>query len=287
MAENTTEFNVMSGSLEGGKGRYAAVNGLNMYYEIHGTGKPLILLHGGLGVIGMFEQLLPALAHIRQVVAVERQGHGHTADIARPFSFEQMADDIAALIEHLGIEEADVAGYSLGGKVALQTAIRHPDVVRKLVLISTPYKREGWHSEALAGMSAVNAEAAAAMVGSPPHQAYVSVAPRPEDWVALVTKTGDLIGQDYDWSAGVKSIKAPTLVVLGDADNVRLDHAVEMFELLGGGPVILTPDGRMGSLPNSRLAVLPGTTHFDILNRADLLLPIILPFLDESTPTGS
>jgi len=259
-----------------------------MYYEIHGTGKPLVLLHGGLATIDMmFGQLLPPLAQTRQVIAVELQAHGHTADIERPLSFELMADDIAALIKHLGLEHADLFGYSLGGGVALQTAIRHPEVVRKLVVASAPYKRDGWYPEVLAGMASMNAEAAEAMVGSPVHQAYVSVAPKPEDWSALVAKLGQLLRQDYDWSTAVAAIKAPTLLVIGDADSVRPAHTVEMFGLLGGGKAITSPPervGAMGGLPNSQLAVLPGTTHFSILTRTDLLLPIITSFLNAPVP---
>ncbi len=264
-----------------GKGSYASVNGLNMYYEIHGTGKPLVLLHGGLATIDvLFGQLLPPLAQTRQVIAVELQAHGHTADIERPLSFELMADDIAALIKHLGLEQADLFGFSLGGGVALQTAIRHPEVVRKLVVVSAPCKRDGWYPEVLAGMASMNAEAAEAMMGSPMHQAYVSVAPKPEDWSALVAKSGQLLRQDYDWSTAVASITAPTLIVVGDADSVRPAHAVELFGLLGGGKV----DGAMGGLPHSQLAMLPGTTHFSILARTDLLLPIITPFLEAPMP---
>jgi len=284
MTVNTTGANVTVRETEGARGNYASVNGLNIYYEIYGTGAPLILLHGGLGGIGMFSQLLPPLAETRQVIGVELQAHGHTADIDRPLSYEWMADDVAALIEHLGIDKADIFGYSLGGGVALQTAIRHPQVVRKLVVASAAFKREGWYPEVLAGMDAMTADAAAAMVGSPPHGAYISAAPKPEDWPVLVGKTGDLLRQDYDWSAAVAGIKAPALIVVGDADSIRLNHVVEMFGLLGGGPVILTPDGKMGDLPNSRLAVLPGTTHFDILFRADLLLPMIPLFLDAPMP---
>ena len=137
---------------DGSKGNYAEVNGLEMYYEIHGTGEPLILLHGGVGAIEMFGEVLPLLAEGRQVIAADLQAHGRTADIDRPLSFESMADDIAALIEHLGFAKADVMGYSLGGGVALQTAIRHPEVVRKLVVVSTPFERDGWYPEILAGM---------------------------------------------------------------------------------------------------------------------------------------
>src|SRR5947199_1995690 len=165
------------GGKTNGAGHYADVNGIKLYYEIHGTGRPLILLHGGLGAIEMFGPNLPALAKGRQVIAVDLQGHGRTADIDRPLSVALMADDIAALIRHLGLENADVLGYSLGGGVALQTAIRHPEVVRKLVVVSSAFKRDGWYPEVLAGMAAMNAEAARFMVGSPPHQVYVAAAP--------------------------------------------------------------------------------------------------------------
>ena len=263
------------------QGKYANVNGLKMYYEIQGTGKPLVMLHGGLGTTSMFGPLLPALAETRQVIAVELQAHGHTADIDRPLSFELMADDVAALIKYLGLERADVLGYSLGGGVALQTAIRHPDVVRKLVVASTPYKRDGWYPEVLVGMGAMNAEAAKAWVGSPMHQAYASVAPKPEDWSALAAKLGNLLRQDYDWSAGVAAIKAPTMIVVGDADSVRTAHAVEFFELLGGGRKDAGWDG--SGMSSARLAILPGMTHYDIFSSLGLAATVA-PFLDAPMP---
>jgi pimeloyl-ACP methyl ester carboxylesterase len=258
------------------EGQYASVNGLELYYEIHGTGEPLVLLHGGLGTIDMFAAILPTLAETRQVIAVDLQGHGHTADIDRSITYEAMADDVAALIEHLGFENADIMGYSLGGGVALQTAIRHPEVVRKLVLLSTAFKQDGWFPEVLAGMSAMNAEAAQMMLETPMYAVYASAAPRVEDWPVLVSKLGDLLRQDYDWSAEVAEIEAPALIVIGDADSIRPSHAVELFELFGGGQV----DGGMNGLPDSQFAVLPATTHFTIFTRADLLMPIITPFLD-------
>ena len=261
------------------KGSYAEVHGLTMYYEIHGTGKPLVLLHGGLATIEMlFGQLLPPLVKSRQVIAVELQAHGHTADIDRPLRYELMADDIAALISHLGLEQTDLFGYSLGGGVALQTAIRHPEVVRKLVIASTPFKQNGWYPEVLAGMASMDAEA---MVGSPMYDAYVRAAPRPEDWPRLIAKVRQLLtAEAYDWAQDVVAIKAPTLIVIGDADSIRLAHAVELFGLLGGGKA----DAAMGNLSNAQLAVLPGTTHFSILARSDLLLAIITPFLDAPMP---
>ena len=264
-------------------GSYASVNGLDLYYESHGTGKPLVLLHGAFQTIDALEPLLSVLAESRQVIAVELQGHGHTADIDRPLSYELMADDIAALITYLGLENADLFGYSRGGGVALQTAIRHPDVVRKLVVTSAPCKRDGWYPEVLAGMAAVTAELAGTWIGSPMHDAYVSVAPRPEDWPTVADKMGQLLRQEYDWSPGVAALTMPTLIVVGDADGVRPAHAVEMFQLLGGG----TADVGMGAPPASQLAVLPGTTHFTILAQTDLLLPIITPFLDAPMPEGS
>ncbi len=263
------------------QGKYANVNGLNMYYEIYGAGNPLILLHGGLGVIGMFEQNLPALAENRQVIAVELQGHGHTADIHRPLSFEQFADDVAALIKHLELETADILGYSLGGGAALQTAIRHPDVVRKLVLVSAPCKSDGWYPEVRAGMKSMNAEVSKTWVGSPMYQAYASVAPRPDDWPTLVDKMGQLLSQDYDWSEAVTALKMPAMIVIGDADSVRTAHAVEFFELLGGGQRDAGWDG--SGMSNSRLAILPRTTHYDIFS-SPALAAAVIPFLDAPMP---
>jgi pimeloyl-ACP methyl ester carboxylesterase len=263
------------------QGNYASVNGLDLYYEVQGTGDPLILLHGGLGGIAEFGQLPAALAQTRQVIAVELQGHGHTADIDRPLSFELMADDVAALIEHLELESVDIMGFSLGGGVALQTAIRHPEVVRKLVLISTAYRRDGWFPEVLAGMSAMNAEAAQAMLETPMYQIYSSAAPNPDDWATLVTKVGEMLAQDYDWSEDVPAITAPTLIVVGDADSVRPQHALELFGLLGGGQSA----GDFGGVSNAQFAVLPGTTHFSVLSRVDLLQPIVTAFLDAPSAT--
>jgi pimeloyl-ACP methyl ester carboxylesterase len=263
------------------KGSYAEVNGLKLYYELHGTGRPLVLLHGGLGGIGMLTHLLPVLAETHQVVAVELEGHARTALIDRPLSFEQMSDDIAALMQQLGVERADIAGYSLGGAVALHIAIRHPERVRKLVLVSTPIKGDAWYPEVRAGMKAMNADAAKAMVGSPPHQAYVSVAPRPEDWGELITRIGKLIGQDYDWTGAVASLKAPTLIVFGDADSIHPAHVVEFFELLGGGKADAGWDG--SGMPASRLAILPGTSHYNIID-SPLLAPIITSFLAAPLP---
>jgi pimeloyl-ACP methyl ester carboxylesterase len=263
------------------EGNYANVNGLDMNYEIHGTGQPLVLLHGGIGAIEMFGEVLPLLAEGRQVIAVDLQAHGRTADIDRPMRFESMADDIGALIEHLGFEEADVMGYSLGGGVALQTAIRHPHLVHKLVLVSTPFSRDGWYPEVLAGMEQMGPEAAEPMKQTPMYQLYSSIAPRPEDWPVLLTKLGQLLEQDYDLSEAVAEIEEPTMIVVGDADSVRTAHAVEFFELLGGGQADAGWDG--SGMSNARLAVLPGTTHYDIFS-SPTLASTVTPFLDAPMP---
>lgn len=256
------------------QGNYASVNGLELYYEVYGEGEPLILLHGGLGGIAEFGQLLPLLAENRQVIAVELQAHGHTADIDRPLQYETMADDIAALIAHLGYENADVMGFSLGGGVALQTAIRHSEVVRKLVLVSTPYARNGIHPEFQMGMSSMSAENAEAMVGSPMHQLYMSAAPNTENWATLVGKVGELLSQDYDWTADVAEMTIPTLILVGDSDMIAPNHAAELFSMLGGGVA-----GDFVGLPSSQLAVLPATTHFTILSHPNLP-SIVNTFLD-------
>lgn len=272
-----TEMTVIAAPQTG----YAAINGLELYYEIHGEGEPLILLHGGLATIDMlFPVLLPQLSASRQVIAVELQGHGHTPDIDRPFSYEQFADDVAALIEHLGFESADIMGFSLGGGVALQTAIRHPEAVRKLVIVSAPFASSGWYPEVFAGMGSVNAGAAEFMLETPMYQFYSAVAPRPEDWPTLLQKSGDLLRPEYDWSEQVAALTAPVLIVVGDADSVTPAHAVEFFGLLGGGKA----DGAQGGRPASQLVIVPDATHFTILYRADILGPAVNNFLSPVAP---
>src|SRR3989441_194025 len=260
------------------KGSYASVNGLEMYYEIHGTGEPLVLLHGALSAIGTsFGKLLPAFAGTRQVIAVEQQAHGRTADIDRPLTVEQMADDTAALLQHIGIENADIFGYSMGAGITLQIAIRHPDLVRKLVVAAVTYNSDGFHPGLLAGMETLKPED---LAGSPWQEEYARTAPNPEDWPTLVAKVKQLDREFQDWPAeAIQSIKAPTLVIIGDSDIVRPEHAVEMFRLLGGGV-----PGDIAGLPNSQLAVLPGTTHVTLVERADLLLAMITAFLDAPMP---
>jgi pimeloyl-ACP methyl ester carboxylesterase len=262
---------------------YAPVNGLELYYEIQGTGQPLVLLHGGLGMIGMFGELPSQLAAGRQVIAVDLQAHGRTADIDRPIRYELMADDIAALLRHLGIAQADVMGYSLGGGTALRTAIQHPALIRKLVVVSTPFQRDGWYPEVRAAMAQMTAATAEFMVNSPLHQAYVSAAPDPDHFPVLVEKMGDLLRQEYDWSADVAAIDIPAMLVFGDADSIPPAHMARFFELLGGGKADAGWDG--SNMPRSRLAILPATTHYDIFS-SPVLAPVIVPFLDAPMPAA-
>lgn len=257
-------------------GKYASVNGIKLYYEIHGTGKPLIMLHGGFGTFDTFSALSPALAMDHRVIGVDLYGHGRTALTDRPFRFEDTADDIAGLISHLGLEKADLLGYSLGGAVALQTAIRHPERIDKLVLISTPFKRTGWHPEMQIGMASLTPEF---MLGTPLHDVYAGVAPKPEDFPLLVTTLTEALGKDYDWKEPVSALKIPILIIAGDADGLPPSHAVEFFNLLGGG---LRDAGWNGEhLISSQLAILPGGTHYNIVYRTDLLLPVLAPFLED------
>jgi pimeloyl-ACP methyl ester carboxylesterase len=256
---------------------YANVNGLSLYYEEHGSGEPLVLLHGGLGATELWAPVLPALSAGRRVIAVDLQGHGRTADVDRPFRAETMADDVAALIEHLGLERADLMGYSLGGHVALRTAIQHPQRVRRLVVISIAFRRDGNHADAIAAMDAMTAEAAEMMQQSPIGAMYARIAPRPEDWTGLVAKTADFVKLDYDWTEEVRGIDAPAMLVYADADSVRPDHIVEFFALLGGGLRDAGWDG--AHRPIARLAVLPGQTHYDV-SASPALAPAVIPFLD-------
>lgn len=254
---------------------YVPVNGLEMYYEIHGSGPPLVLLHGNLSTIGTsFGTVLPALSATRRIIAVEQQGHGHTADIERPFSIAQWAQDTTALLHHLQIEQADFFGYSAGGAVALEIALRVPALVRKLVFAGgASYSRDGFYPELLAAGEAMDP---ADLDGSPFQQAYASIAPHPEQWHRLVAKIADLDRATGGWAPeAIAALKAPTLLIIGDSDIVRPEHVIEMFRLLGGGVV-----GDLVGLPRAQLAVLPGTTHVTLVTRAAWLTSMISEFLD-------
>ena len=258
---------------------YAPVGDVRMYHEIRGSGRPLVVLHGAYMTVDLMGPIVPDLAASRRVIAVEQQGHGRTADVAdRPLTYEHMADDTAGLMRHLGIDEADVLGFSMGGGIALQLAIRHPERVRRLVVASATFTSDGMHAAALETFPTITPELFA---GTPIEDAYLRTAPNPGDFPRLVEKLTQLDTTPYAWpEEDIRGIAAPALIVLGDSDGVRLEHAVELFGLLGGGVM-----GDLAGLPKSQLAVLPGTTHFvppgfGLLDRADWLLAMIVPFLD-------
>jgi pimeloyl-ACP methyl ester carboxylesterase len=266
---------------------YAPVNGVEIYYEIHGTGKPLVLLHGGFGAIEMFGPVLTALAAGHQVIGVDLQAHGRTGPLGRPMTFENMATDVAELIKWLGYDKADVMGYSMGGMTALRLAIDHPEVVDKLVLASTAYAFAGWHDYNQQGMKSIGMapeQAAEGMKQTPMFEQYKQIAPGGEaSWLDAVKEIGTLVGKDFDWSADVPSIKAKTLLVVGDYDGIRISHATKFFEMLGGGKVDGGWDGS-GMTPN-RFAVLPSTTHYTIFS-SPRLAEAAIPFLD-GAPLGA
>jgi pimeloyl-ACP methyl ester carboxylesterase len=258
---------------------HADVNGLSLYYEEHGSGEPLVLLHGGIGAGELLAPIVPALAAARRVIAVDLPGHGHSPYVDRPLRAETMADDIAALIEHLGLGQTDLMGYSLGGLVSLRTAIQHPALVRRLVLVSIPFRRDGSHPEVLDAMDAMSVDAAELIKQSPLGELYSRIAPRPEDWTSLIARTAEGIKVDYDWTEEVRGLEMPTLLVFADADSVRPAHIVEFYGLLGGG--LRDAGWDHSHRPVNQLAILPGTTHYDI-STAPALVPTVLPFLEAS-----
>jgi pimeloyl-ACP methyl ester carboxylesterase len=264
-----------------GTGQYAEVNGIRLYYETHGAGRPMILLHGGLGSGEMFGPTLPVLAERHQVVLVDLQGHGRTADIDRPIDIRLMADDIAALIDHLGLQKPDIVGYSLGGGVAFFTAVKYPEKVGKLVSASANVWRSAIPPEMLAQQAQVNAAAVPFMKDTPMYELYHRVAPRPEDFGRLLDKMGESMSKDFDFSDEVRGLQVPTLIVAADADMAPPSHYVEVFKLLDGG---LRDGGWMGEgrpRGGHALAILPGLTHYN-LAVSPLFAAVTLDFLGGS-----
>lgn len=258
---------------------YAKVNGLDLYYETRGTGRPLILLHGGLGSGEMFAPARTQLEERHQVVAVDLQGHGRTADIDRPIDTSLMADDIAALIDQLHLDKPDVVGYSLGGGVAMQVAFKYPEKIRRLVAISANIRRDAIPAEMLAQQGQMSAGAAEFMKDTPMYQEYQRLAPRPEDFPKLLDKMGASMANDFDFTEEVRGLQVPTLIVAADADMAPPSHYVEVFKLLDGG---LRDGGWMGEgrpKGGHELAILPGLTHYNIFS-SPLLAAVTLDFLD-------
>ncbi len=253
---------------------YAPVNGLIMYYEVHGSGEPVVLLHGAfMTITNNWTEWIGELSKTRKVIAVEMQGHGRTADIKREFSSEHLADDVAALLDHLKIPRADLIGYSMGGAVAMQCAIRHPDKVRKVVSISARFRHDGFVKEGLDAISRLTADA---FKGSPLETEYKKLSPTPDEFPNFVKRMIAMASKPFDFGADkLKATTAPMFFIHGDADGVRLDHIAEMYRLKGGDL-----HGDMQPHPESRLAILPNTTHVTLMARMSTIVPMVNDFLD-------
>lgn len=248
------------------------MNGVSMYYEVHGSGDPLLLIHGSLATIsGSFGDLIPRMAERHTVIAPELQGHGHTRDVDRGMSLNTAASDIASLVRHLELTRVDVLGYSLGARIAMQLAELQPTLVRRLVLISPFFRSDGLHPEEQRGDVGESA-----LVETPCYREYKAVAPDPDGFGKLLVRDAELDASIKDWSPRRVRALPPTLVLLGDSDIVRPEHGVEMFRLLGGGT-----DGDSRGLPVSRLGILPGTTHLGLPQRAVWMSDMVEEFLDE------
>jgi pimeloyl-ACP methyl ester carboxylesterase len=263
-----------------GHGQYAEVNGLNLYYETYGSGSPLVLLHGGLGSGEMFAPILPALTEHHTVILPDLQGHGRTADIERPLDVRLMGSDIAALIDHLGLVKPDMAGYSLGGGVALQVAFQHPAKIGRLVAASAHIRRDALYPDMLVQQGQVGAAAAEFLKETPMYEVYQRVAPRPADFPRLLDKIGAALQVDFDFTEQVRALQVPTLVMAGDADMAPPSHYVEVFRLLDGGVRDGGWAGEGRPAGGHALAILPATTHYNLL-MSPLFVPAILTFLDQ------
>lgn len=263
---------------------HVEANGVRYYYEIHGEGEPLLLLHGGLGSIDMFGPVLPALAGSRQVIGVDLHGHGRTALGDREISLGDMGDDMAVLLEALGYEQVDVLGYSMGAGVAFRLGVQHPGRVRRLALVSGAYAQDGFYPEMLPMQAQMNAGAAEYMKDTPMYRSYVAVAPHPEDFPKLLDRMGDAMRRSYDWSEDVKKLTMPVMLVYGDSDMFRPEHIVKFYQLLGGG---LKDAGWMReNMSRNRLAILPDLTHYEIFF-SPAMAATVLPFLDGESGSKS
>jgi len=264
------------------KSGYVDANGLRYYYEIHGAGEPLLLLHGGLGSIDMFGPILPALSAHRQVIGIDLHGHGRTALGDRGIDLLDIGNDLDVVLGALGYDSVDVLGYSFGAGAGFRLAVQHPERVRRLALVSGGFAQDGFHPEMLPQQGAVSGAMADMMKDTPMYQSYVKVAPRPEDFPRLLDAMGALMRRPYNWAEDVKTLKMPVMLVFGDADMYRPEHVVEFYKLLGGG---LRDAGWMReNMSQNRLAILPDLTHYDIFF-SPALPQAVLPFLNGSDTT--
>ena len=256
---------------------YIAANGIDYWFEIHGKGEPLLLLHGGLGSTGMFGSNLSTLAKSRRVIGVDLQGHGHTALGRRKISLVDMGNDLAVVLEKLGLRTVDAMGYSFGGGAAFRLAVQHPTLVRRLVIVSAPYTRSGFFPEMLPQQAQVGAGMAEAMKNTPMYQSYAAIAPHPADFPRLLDAMGEFMRQEYDWANDVKKLTMPVMLVYGDSDMIRPEHIVSFYQLLGGG--LKDAGWNRENMSKNRLAILPDLTHYE-LGAAPALVTTVLPFLN-------
>jgi pimeloyl-ACP methyl ester carboxylesterase len=259
------------------KSGHVAVNGLNYYYALYGTGEPLLLLHGGLGQIEMFGPNLAKLAQSRQVIGVDLQGHGRTPLGDREISLVDMGNDMAGVLKKLGYDKVDVLGYSMGGGVAFQFAAQHPEMVRRLVLVSTPYSQDGFYPEMLPQQAVIGAAMAEQMKQTPMYKSYVAIAPHPEEFPKLLDRMGAYMRKPYDWSSDVKKLTMPVMLIYGDSDMFRPEHIVKFYQLLGGG--LKDAGWQREHMSQNRLAILPNLTHYE-MGLAPQLVDAALPFLN-------
>jgi len=259
------------------KSGHAAVNGVNYYYAVYGTGEPLLLLHGGLGQIEMFGPNLTKLSQSRQVIGVDLQGHGRTPLGDREISLIDMGNDMAGVVKKLGYDKVDALGYSLGGGVALQFAAQHPQMVRRLALVSTLFAQDGFYPEMLPQQAAVSAAMAEQMKETPMYKSYMAIAPHPEEFPKLLDAMGAYMRKPYDWSAHVKKLTMPVILIYGDSDMIRPEHIVKFYQLLGGG--LKDAGWQREHMSQNRLAILPNITHYE-MGLAPQLVDAALPFLN-------
>ena len=256
---------------------HVVVNDVNYYYAVYGAGEPLLLLHGGLGQIEMFGPNLNKLAQNRQVIGVDLQGHGRSSLGARPISLVDMGNDMAGVLKKLGYDKVDVLGYSLGGGVAFQLAVRHPKMVRRLTLVSTLFSTDGFYPELLPQQAAVGAAMAEQLKETPMYKSYVAIAPHPEDFPKLLDAMGVYMRKAYDWSADVGKLTMPVMLIYGDSDMIRPEHVVKFYQLLGGG--LKDAGWQREHMTQNRLAILPNLTHYE-MGVAPQLVDAALPFLN-------
>lgn len=277
-ASTASKDTIIAKNIKPAENGYADVNGLKMYYEVYGSGKPIVLVHGSFMTIPLnWSKIIPLLAKDRKVIVTEMQGHGRTRDIAREFSYEGMADDVSGLLKHLKIDSADILGYSMGGGVAFQFAVRHPKQLRRLVILSGTYSHDGWWPDVEAMFSTLNADM---FKGSSIEKQYDSLGNDPAQFPAFIKKVMSIDLKPYDWKKDVKNIQGPIFMAIGDADGVRYEHALDLFKEKGGGKM-----GDIHGLPKSRLAIIPGTTHIGMMEKTDWLIPMITDFLDSDLNT--